>query len=194
MDARRRHVHNAFFSRLAGAHTREDGLSEDRKAKLAKTNHYGELLALRDRQREEAKRAIQVVRDEDLPQETNQQGLMRWYLHPSIRDTALQTMIFFEQEIPPGSRTGRVKFQGGQVMMIVEGEGYTILDGVRHPWKSGDVVNIPLRADGVIVQHFNVDKAKPAKFVAAEPNWFECVTVDRGCGYEQLENAPEFTK
>lgn len=169
-------------------------MSWDRKAALAKNNYYGELLALRDRQREEAKSAIQVVRDEELPQEVNQQGLMRWYLHPNIRDTALQTMIFFEQEIPPGSRTGRVKFQGGQVLMITEGEGYTILDGVRHPWKSGDVVNIPLRAEGVIVQHFNADKAKPAKFVAAEPNWFECTTVDRGSGYEQLENAPEFTK
>ncbi len=169
-------------------------MSGDRKARLAKTNHYAELLALRDRQREEAKNALQVIRDEDLPTEVNQQGLMRWYLHPQIRDTALQTMIFFEQEIPPGSRTGRVKFQGGQVMMIIEGEGYTILDGVRHPWKSGDVVNIPLRAEGVIVQHFNLDKNKPAKFVAAEPNWFECTTVDRGSGYEQLENAPEFNQ
>lgn len=169
-------------------------MSGDRKAKLAAKNYYGELLALRDRQREEAKDAIQVVRDEDLPQEVNQQGLMRWYLHPAIRDTALQTLIFFEQEIPPGSRTGRVKFQGGQVMMIIEGEGYTILDGVRHTWKEGDVVNLPLRAEGVIVQHFNLNKDKPAKFVACEPNWFESTTVDRGSGYEQLENAPEFKK
>jgi len=28
--------------------------------------------------------------------------------------------------------------------------------------------------------------------VAAEPNWLECVTVDRGCGFEQLEDAPEY--
>jgi gentisate 1,2-dioxygenase len=169
-------------------------MAESRREKLAKTDHWGELLALRDRQREQMKDAIQVVRDADLPQETNRQGLMRWYLHPAIKDTVLSTMIFFEQEIPPGSRTGRVKFQGGQVMMIIEGEGYTILDGVRHPWKEGDVVNLPLRPDGIIVQHFNVSKDKPAKFVAAEPNWFECVTVDRGSGFEQIEDAPEYKK
>ncbi len=169
-------------------------MASERKERLAKTDHWGEILALRDRQREQMKDAIQVVRDDDLPQETNRQGLMRWYLHPSIKDTVLNTMLFFEQEIPPGSRSGRVKFQGGQVLMIIEGEGYTILDGVRHPWKEGDVVNLPLRPDGIIVQHFNASKDKPAKFVAAEPNWFDCVTVDRGSGFEQMEDAPEYKK
>ena len=71
-------------------------MAESRREKLAKTDHWGELLALRDRQREQMKDAIQVVRDADLPQETNRQGLMRWYLHPAIKDTVLSTMIFFE--------------------------------------------------------------------------------------------------
>jgi len=101
-------------------------------------------------------------------------------------------MLFFEQEIPPGSRSGRLKFQGGQVMMILEGSGYTLLDGVKHAWKAGDVLNLPLRGDGIIVQHFNPDKEITAKFVAAEMNWFECTSVDRGSGFEQLEDAPEY--
>ena len=55
-------------------------------------------------------------------------------------------MIFFQQEIPPGSRSGRIKFQGGQVILILEGKGYTLIDGVKHTWEAGDVLNLPLRA------------------------------------------------
>jgi hypothetical protein len=76
--------------------------------------------------------------------------------------------------------------------MITEGRGYTMIDGVKHPWKKGDVLNLPLRADGIVVQHFNTDPQNPARFVAAEPNWLEGVSVDRGSGFEQLENAPEY--
>lgn len=147
---------------------------------------------MRDRQRAERANGLQMIRESELPLEINRQGLMRWYLHPSIRDTVLSTMLFFEQEIPPGSRSGRLKFQGGQVMMILEGSGYTLLDGVKHAWKAGDVLNLPLRGDGIIVQHFNPDKEITAKFVAAEMNWFECTSVDRGSGFEQLEDAPEY--
>jgi hypothetical protein len=167
-------------------------MTADRKAKLARTNHWNEILALRDRQREQASGGIQVIKQADLPLETSRQGLMRWYLHPAIKDTVLSVLLFFQQEIPPGSRSGRLKFQGGQVMMILEGEGFTLIDGVKHPWRAGDVVNLPLRADGLIVQHFNSSPTEPARFVAAEPNWLEGVTVDRGCGFEQLEDAPEY--
>lgn len=163
-----------------------------RRAEIAVVNYWDEIFSLRDRQRAQLKHAVQVVSEDDLPLENNRQGLMRWYLHPLIKDTALSTMLFFEQEIPPGSRSGRLKSQGGQVMMILEGSGYTLVDGVKHSWEAGDVVNLPLRTDGVIVQHFNADNEKTAKFVAAELNWFECTTVDRGSGFEQLESSPDY--
>jgi hypothetical protein len=169
-------------------------MGSDRKAELAKVNHWEEVLKLRDRQREQTRNGLhyQVIKEAELPLEVSRQWLMRWYLHPAIKDTCLSVLLFFQQEIPPGSRSGRIKFQGGQAMMITEGCGYTMIDGVKHSWKAGDVLNLPLRADGIIVQHFNSDPDHPAKFVAAEPNWLECVTVDRGCGFEQLEDAPEY--
>jgi hypothetical protein len=163
-----------------------------RKEELAKVNHWDDLLSLRDRQREQTSNGIQVIKEAELPLEVSRQGLMRWYLHPAIKDTCLSVLLFYQQEIPPGSRSGRLKFQGGQVMMITEGRGYTTIDGVKHAWKAGDVLNLPLRSNGIIVQHFNTDPKEPAKFVAVEPNWLEGVTVDRGCGFEQLEHAPEY--
>ena len=163
----------------------------ERKAKLAEKNYWDDLIATRDAQREQITTGLQVVKEGELPLESNRQGLMRWYMHPSIKDTCLSTMIFFQQEIPPGSRSGRIKFQGGQVILVLEGKGYSVIDGVKHHWEAGDVLNLPLRDDGIIVQHFNTSKSETAKFLAVEPNWFEALTVDRGCGFEVLEEAPE---
>src|SRR5438477_4792100 len=160
----------------------------NRKSKLAEVNHWDEILKCRDRQREQTRNGLQVINEAELPLEVSRQGLMRWYLHPAIKDTVLSTLLFFQQEIPPGSRSGRIKFQGGQVIMVLEGRGYTLVDGVRHEWEEGDVINLPLRAKGLVVQHFNSDSDKPVRFVASEPNWFECTYVDRGSGFEQLED------
>lgn len=169
-------------------------MTDDRMARLAAVNYWDELLAMRDRQREQRKNGLQLIKESGLPLENNRQGLMRWYMHPAITDTVLSTLCFFEQEIPPGSRSGRLKFQGGQVILILEGSGYTMLDGVKHAWEAGDILNLPARSDGIIVQHFNTDPEKPAKFVAAEPNWFACVGVDRGCGFEQIEDSPDYRR
>lgn len=167
-------------------------MTSNRTEKLARTNYWNELVAMRDGQREARKSAVQVVRLSELPLENNQQGLMRWYLHPSITDTVLSTLAIYRQEIPPGSRSGRLKFQGGQIMFIVDGRGYTMLDGVKHAWEAGDVLNLPTRRDGIIVQHFNADQDKPAAFLAVEPNLFAATSVDRGCGFELMEPSPDY--
>jgi gentisate 1,2-dioxygenase len=169
-------------------------MAPTRKERLAEKNYWDALLELRDKQRENRKGAIQVIKESELPLEVNRQGLMRWYLHPEITDTVLSTCMFFSQEIPPGSRSGRLKFQGEQVIYIIEGHGYTLIDGVKHPWKAGDVLNLPLRKKGIIVQHVNTDAENPVKFVAAEPNFFASASVDRGSGFEQLEDAPEYRR
>lgn len=167
-------------------------MPSDRTARLARTNYWDRLLALRDRQRAERSAGVQVIKAGDLPLERNRQGLMRWYMHPEITDTALSTYLCFRQEIPPGSRSGRLKFQGGQVIYVIEGRGYTFLDGVKHAWRAGDVLNLPLRRGGIVVQHVNEDPEAWARFIAVEPNLFACTSVDRGSGFEQLEDAPEY--
>jgi ethanolamine utilization protein EutQ (cupin superfamily) len=169
-------------------------VATEREARLAETNFWDKILELRDQQRADRKNGVQVIKESELPLELNRQGLMRWYMHPDIKDTILSTNLFYSQEIPPGSRTGRFKFQGDQVIYVVEGRGYTLLDGVKHPWKAGDVLNLPLRKPGITVQHFNTDDTAIAKLVAVEPNFLACASVDRGSGFEQLEDAPEFTR
>jgi len=169
-------------------------VTSERTEKLAAHNYWNELLALRDLQRRTRRTAVQVVRLAELPLENNQQGLMRWYLHPAITDTVLSTLSIYRQEIPPGSRSGRLKFQGAQILFIVAGRGHTILDGVRHAWEAGDVVSLPCKRDGIVVQHFNDDAETTAVFMAVEPNLFAATSVDRGCGFEQLEPSPDYKK
>jgi gentisate 1,2-dioxygenase len=167
-------------------------VTSERTGKLAGRNFWNELMALRDGQREERAKAIQVVRYKDLPLEKNENGLMRWFMHPAMQDIVLKTLSIYEQELPPRGRSGRVHFQGGQVMFIVEGNGYTLIDGVKHAWKKRDVLNLPLKKDGITVQHFNSEENQPARFLVVEPNLFAALSVDRGCGFELLEASPDY--
>ncbi len=160
------------------------------KQKPKEENLFEELIKLRDTHRKRVENAVIVVKGKDRPLEKNRLGLMRWYLQPSLTNTAIRTLITFVQEIPPGSRTGRLHFQGGQVLYIWEGKGHTILDGVRYDWKQGDAMNLPLRRDGVTVQHFNDDPNQRVRLVASEVNLVDQFGVDRGTRFEVLEEAP----
>lgn len=155
---------------------------------------YEELLKLRDEQRKAKEKAVWLIKGKELPVEVNRQGMMRWYMHPLLKIPCINTLMIFVQEIPPGSRSGRLQHPGNAVMYVLEGQGYTIIDGQKHHWAKGDVVQIPLRVKGVVIQHFNTDSDKPARFVCCEPNTTMSVGVDRGSGWEQLEVAPEYKK
>lgn len=163
-----------------------------RTERLASLNGYQYLIELRDKQRKQAENAVSVVKGAELPWEINPQGKMRWYMHPSIKDIGINTYLMFVQEIPGGSRSGRQRYQGGMVIHILEGRGYTLIDGVRHDWEAEDIVQLPLRPAGIVYQHFNSDPDKPVVFVACEPNYTDSLGVDRGSGFEQLEVAPEY--
>jgi gentisate 1,2-dioxygenase len=146
---------------------------------------------MRDKDRERQKSGISIVKGKELPWEINRHGKFRWYLHPSIDDTVTRAMILSVQEIPPRSRSGQMKFPGGQVIYIMKGRGYTLLDGVKHHWQAGDVVQLPLRTNGVVFQHFNED-SNPVQLIAVQPNVVDALGVDLGSEFEQIENCPEY--
>jgi hypothetical protein len=166
-------------------------MEESRTERLRNINFWDKLFELRDKDRANKKNAIVNILAADLPLELNRQGFMRWYLHPVMTDTVINPFIFYVQEIPPGSRSGRVQTQGNQVIYIWEGKGYTVMDGVKHYWEAGDVVQIPLRPAGVIYQHFNGDLKNQVRLISVEANSAGALGMDRGCGFEQLENCPE---
>jgi gentisate 1,2-dioxygenase len=152
------------------------------------------LYQLRDRQRERQGKGAWLIKGRDLPWENNRQGKMKWFLHPALDNTAIRSMIVFEQEIPPGGRSGAQKTPGGSVLYILEGKGYTLLDGVRHDWQAEDLVNIPIRREGVVVQHVNTNPRRPVRFVSADLNLVDILGVDRGAELAQVEPTPGWDK
>lgn len=163
----------------------------DKKTDL---NLWDQLLQLRDEDRERKANSLTLIKGKDLPLEINKQGNMRWYMHPLKNDTCIKTMIIYSLEIPPGSKSGMVKYQGGQVIYVWKGKGHSVLDGVQHFWKAGDVVQLPLRPKGVVYQHFNDDPETTAVLFCVEPNTVDALGLDRGSGFEQLDECPEYKK
>jgi quercetin dioxygenase-like cupin family protein len=148
------------------------------------------LYQLRDRQRQHQRQGAWLIKGRDIPWENNRQGKMKWFLHPALDNTSIRSMIVFEQEIPPGGRSGAQKTPGGSVLYILEGRGYTLRDGERHDWQAEDLVNIPIRAQGVVVQHVNTHPRRRVRFVSADLNLVDILGVDRGAELEQIETAP----
>jgi gentisate 1,2-dioxygenase len=158
---------------------------------LAGLNLFDRLVAMRDLQRERLSQTTFLIRGDELPWELNAHGRMQWYLHPCIAYAAVQTHIFYRQEIAPGSRSGVQRHGGDAIFYILEGEGHTELDGVRHAWKGGDVMTLPTFADGVVYRHVNTGKT-PVRLVCMERNLVHTTGVDRQSGFEELQPCPEY--
>ncbi|MBI4329910.1 MAG: hypothetical protein HY673_01355 [Chloroflexi bacterium] len=156
------------------------------------TNLLDDILLRRNKWREYMSKARWIIKEKDQPLETNRNGIYRWYIHPSFQDVAMKQILFWTHEIPPASRSGKQKLQGGRVHFVLSGRGYTVINGKRYDWGPEDVILSPIIAGGVVMQHFNADPLKPAKLACAEPNWFDIIGVDMACGFEILEDCPEW--
>jgi gentisate 1,2-dioxygenase len=154
---------------------------------------FDALIAMRDKERERVAKATVVASEENAPVEITPFGILRWYTHPNLDEPALKTYMLWVQEIPVGSRSGRMKHQGGRVHYVWSGKGYTVVDGVAHEWEEGDVICLPIKPDGIIFQHFNTGDT-PVKLISAELNMIGAIGVDMGVRSEVLEPAPEYRR
>jgi quercetin dioxygenase-like cupin family protein len=132
-----------------------------------------------------------VVTRDSLVSEQTPYGRLRWYLHPELEDRCTRALYFHELEIPVGSRSGRILHPGGIVHLVVEGSGYTELDGESHEWEAEDVIVIPPRTSGNRFQHVNTGPSA-ARLVVAWPNYDGALGPGLGTGLRVLEPAPEW--
>ena len=74
---------------------------------------------------------------------------------------------------------------------MIDGTGYSIVDGERVDWKAGDLLLLPIKPEGVEHQHFNLDPSKPCHWIA----FVYMPIYDYLAGeISQVEVAPEFAK
>lgn len=80
---------------------------------------------------------------------------------PSLgyRTTGLTAVMY---QIAPGSRQASHRHGGEAVLYIVDGKGYSIVDGSRYDWESGDAV---LVGKWAWHQHFNSDPDRVATII-----------------------------
>ena len=126
-----------------------------REREAPKQSSY-ELAIQQDKDRAERNLTGRIVcKLADCPQNLTRQGRLRNYLGLTIEDTPLQDWIVFTHEIRTVS--GKHRHQGGLIIYVIDGKGYSVVNGVRYDWEKGDLVLLPLLEKGVEHQHFNVD-------------------------------------
>lgn len=128
-----------------------------------------------------------VVKSTDRKVVMARQGKLQHFLDPlSFKDTPLQSWRVFTHEIR--TRSGKHRHQGGLVIFVVEGKGYSIVEGERIDWEAGDLVLLPIQPGGVEHQHFNTAE-KPSKWAA-----FMSIPIDEwlASDLDQIEASPDF--
>lgn len=105
-----------------------------------------------------------VIRGKAIGFQQSRQGRSKYYLHPLKEELVTQSWLFFMQDIR--THSGRHRHQGGLAIYVLEGKGWTTVDGVRHDWEEGDLILLPVKPQGVEHQHFNAVPGNPCRCVA----------------------------
>jgi len=106
-----------------------------------------------------------VIKGSERPLEESRQGFLKYFLsRESVTDSALKDWSVFIHDIRRHS--GKHRHQGGLAIFVLEGEGYTVVNGERIDWEAGDLILLPILPGGCEHQHFNRSADKPCKWMA----------------------------
>ena len=142
-------------------------------------------------ERERVARGRDLVSRDELPVELNQFGFMRWYLHPNLEAPTTRALYFSELEIPVGSRSGLLQFQGNVIHYVLEGSGYTEFEGKDHDWEAGDVIALPVKEAGIRFRHNNTGLG-PVRMLVCWPNFDSMQGPEGGVYMDVIEPCPEW--
>lgn len=154
-----------------------------------------------------------ILKPEEMPWELSPQGLLKHMLNEQMAeeyDYPGMGADIYQQVIPPGSKSGKHRHRGEEIIIVLEGEGYdhhwdadlTVTgekdreipewvfdeEPKKFEWEAGDAIYVPVNT---IHQHFNTSDEDPARFISVQARAF----TNLGFGYEDLEQyeaAPEY--
>jgi cupin superfamily acireductone dioxygenase involved in methionine salvage len=128
-----------------------------------------------------------VIKGAEMKWQNNRQGKIGYYLHDEVKDTALQDWRVFAHEIR--NHSGKHTHQGGLVLYVTKGTGYTVVNGKKEEWSEGDLIVLPVLPGGCEHQHFNEDPDQPSEWVAFI---FTPLQYATGALFQQVENSPNW--
>ena len=117
--------------------------------------------------RHRAEEGAIVIKGKQRPYRLIEQGHIKNLVSPTDPDAATTNIRLFIHLIPKHS--GRHTHQGGYSLFVLDGKGYTVVDGKRYDWKAGDLIVLPIKKGGCEHQHFNLDPNKPSRWLAINP-------------------------
>lgn len=156
------------------------------------TTLYDQTFEAAKRERDRRAKGKNLISLDECPTELNRMGLMHWYLHPGLEAPSTRALYFHELEIPQGSNSGKLICQGGVLHFVVQGSGYTVVDGRSHEWETEDAIVIPIKEDGVTYQHFNTGVG-PARLLVCWPNLDSALSEEGGVAMDIVEPCPEWS-
>ncbi|MDO8691044.1 MAG: cupin domain-containing protein [Dehalococcoidia bacterium] len=165
----------------------ERELQKTKEAEAQQAPFYEYVYSTWNARKEMAETGQVVFRGKEIPWEQGRQALLRWYLHPMRTGSAVGGWLFFLHDIR--SHSGRHRHQGGLCLYVVEGKGWTTVDGVRHDWEEGDLILLPVKPRGVEHQHFNAQPGTPCKWLAII---YDPFVASMSSELEQKEVSPDF--
>ena len=151
-------------------------------------NGYEILLRLRKEWDERQLTGQVVIKPSDREVQVSRQGRLTYFLDPNqYEDTPLQDWHVFVNDIR--THSGKHRHQGGLVIYVIEGKGYSIVDDERVDWETGDLLLLPIKQKGVEHQHFNTEPGKPCVWIA-----FVYIPIMDHVAMEftQISNSPDF--
>lgn len=152
--------------------TREEAIPEkwhDSWAEFPTVFDYEGLLREAGRVRQRAEAGGILLKAKAHGWNVTRQGKLRPLAEQPVPEKAQFWMRIFNHEIK--ERSGRHTHQGGLAIFIVDGKGYSMMDGTRYDWEKGDLLLLPIKPGGVEHQHFNQDPEKPSRWLAIVPSW-----------------------
>jgi hypothetical protein len=152
--------------------------------------HYEETLRLNAAARERARKGKIVIKGKETPWRQSRQALNKTFLsfHDN-GDVAAEDWVCFVHDVKVHS--GKHRHQGGVQLFVLEGEGYTVVDGQKVEWEKWDLIILPVQPNGCEHQHFNKEPGKSAKWMAFRYWPFAKVL---GNLFEQVEDSPDYKK
>ena len=130
-----------------------------------------------------------VLHAKDTEWQQGRQGRVRYISHFSFwHKQAAPGWMVFEQDIRRHS--GKHVHQGGLNIFVLEGIGYSTVNGVRYDWKKGDLIVLPIQPGGCEHQHFNLREGEPCRWMAFV---YRPLKDALGQEFRQVETSPDWS-
>ncbi|MSQ53389.1 MAG: cupin domain-containing protein [Betaproteobacteria bacterium] len=130
-----------------------------------------------------------VIKPSDREYQQTRQGRLFYFLNAQAhKDTPLHDWRVFVHDIK--THSGMHRHQGGFVIYVIEGKGYSMVDGERVDWGPRDLLLLPIKPAGVEHQHFNLEPGKPCRWIAF---CYLPVFDHLASEFTQMQVSPQFT-